>query len=391
MDTQTQKKGPPSFEEAKNRRLKVRAAGLDPNYWYPVEFDKNVAKGQIIEVRFWGQNPVAVYRDEDGRLHAIENRCAHRQLPLSVGLVRGNRVICPYHGWEYNGAGELVHVPHDLFGKKMPRCTLRSYPLRVRYGLIWIFFGDAERAHEVAMPEIPELEGPNPWASFPVDFTWKAHHSMLIDNVSDFTHEFLHRKFKPFSNAKLKRLETIGDTVFVDYDTDVGRGKFSGLFIDRENISTSSMELGYQYPYQWSNTDNKIKHWCFVLPIDERTSRAIFIFYFDHFIVPFTKVRIPQRVMKHFMKVAGRLSIKPLIAQDGLAVESEQIGYERHWDEPIVEVNPAVNAFQALTVRKWEEYLAREKAKREEKELVRLKRRQALEAADAAAAADGAE
>lgn len=394
MNARIEKNAPPSFEEAKNRRLKVRAAGLDPNYWYPVEFDKNIAKGQIIEVRFWGQTPVAVYRDEGGRLHAIENRCAHRQLPLTVGLVRGSRVICPYHGWEYNGAGELVHVPHDLFGKKMPRCKLRSYPLRVRYGLVWIFFGDAERAHEVAMPEIPELEGPNPWASFPVDFTWKAHHSMLIDNVSDFTHEFLHRKYKPFSNAKLKRLETIGDTVYVDYDTEVGRGKFSGLFIDRDNINTSSMELAYQYPYQWSNTDNKIKHWCFVLPIDERTSRVFFLFYFDHFIIPFTKIRIPQRLMKHFMKIAGRLSVKPLIAQDGVAVEAEQIGYERHWDEPIVEVNPAVNAFQALTVRKWEEYLAREQAKREEKELVRLRRREALEAKDAAlaaAAADGAE
>ena len=65
-------------------------------------------------------------------------------------------------------------------------------------------------------------------------------------------------------------------------------------------------------------------------------------------------------------------------------MQGEQLGWESHWKEPIIEVNPAVNAFQALTVRKWEEHLAREQAKREAKELVRLKCRQAIEARDGA-------
>lgn len=387
----TEKNAPPSFEESRNRREKVRAAGMDPNYWYAVEHDKAVKPGQVVEVRFWGEDPVALFRDEGGRLHAIENRCAHRQVPLTLGIVQGNHLVCQYHGWEYNGAGELAHVPHDLFGKKMPRCTLRTYPIRVRYGLIWMFFGDPERAHEVPMPEIPELEGDDKWSCVPVDFTWNAHHSMMIDNVSDFTHEFLHRKYAPFSNSKLKHLETKGDAVFLSYETKVGRGKISGLFIDREAVDTNSMELCYQYPYQWSNTDDKIKHWCFVLPIDHRTTRVFFLFYFDHFKVPFTRFRIPRKVMTPFLKISNKLLIEPLLSQDGTVVQGEQLGWESHWDEPIIEVNPAVNAFQALTVKKWEEHLAREQAKRDAKELVRLKRRQAIDAADHAAAADGAE
>ncbi len=391
MDTQNEKKAAPTFEEAKNRRQKVRAAGLDPNYWYAVEHDHAIKPGQIVEVKFWGQDPVALFRDEDGRLHAIENRCAHRQVPLTLGIVQGKRVVCQYHGWEYNGAGELAHVPHDLFGKKMPRCTLRSYPLRVRYGLIWIFFGDRERAHDVPMPEIPELEGDDRWACVPVDFTWSSHHSMMIDNVCDFTHEFLHRKYAPFSNSKLLGYETKDDKVFLRYDTKVGRGKISGLFIDRKAIDTNSMELCYHYPYQWSNTDDKIKHWCFVLPIDQRTTRVFFLFYFDHFKIPFTPFKIPRRVMTPFLKLSNLLMIKPLLSQDGVVTQGEQLGWERHWDEPIIEINPVVNAFQALTVKKWEEYLAREQQKRDQKELVRLERRRALEAADAAAAMDGAE
>ena len=377
---------PPSFEEAKNRRQKVRAAGLDPNYWYAVAQDKNVARKEIVEVKFWGDS-VALFRDEHGRLHAVENRCAHRQLPLTVGVIEGDRIVCQYHGWKYNGVGELCEVPHDHFGKAMPRCKVRDYPVRVRYGLVWLFFGDAARADSTPMPEIPELEGDVRWACVPLEVVWRAHHSMIIDNVSDFTHEYLHRRFKPFANAKLLRCETIGDRVEVSYDTVVGGDKITGKFIDRKNVDMSSMELAYEYPYQRSNTDDHIKHWLFVLPEDESHTRGFFLFYFKAFKVPFTPFSVPRRLMGPLLRAANRLHIRPLLSEDGMAVEAEQRGWERHWDEPAVEMSPAVNAFQALTVRKWEEFLAAEKAKRDEKLRARMLRRQVLEQADAEEAA----
>jgi len=364
----------PNFEAAQNRRQKARAAGLDPNYWYAVEHDSALAKGAVQEVKFWGQS-VALYRDSNGRLHAVEDRCAHRQLKLSIGVVVGERLVCQYHGWEYNGCGELVEVPHSLFGKSIPKCKLRHYPVRVRYGLIWIFFGDAERATETKMPEIPELEGDDRWACVPVDFTWAAHHSMIIDNVSDFTHAYLHRKYKPFTDAVLTKLETVGDVVNLCYDTKVGGGAISSRFVDKENVDTNAMTLAFDYPYQRSSTDGKIKHWCFVLPIDEQTTRTFFLFYFDCFVVPFTKVKIPKRLMKPFLQISNELLIKPLLREDGVVVEAEQAGYEKHWDEPVFDLNPAVLAFQAVIVRKWEAYLAGEAAKKDTSKLTQLKKR----------------
>jgi 4beta-methylsterol monooxygenase len=356
---------PPTFEEAKNKRQKVRAAGLDPNHWYAVEHNRALAKGQVIEVKFWGTS-VALYRDDQGVVHAIENRCAHRQLKLSAGMVVGDKLVCGYHGWEYDGDGKLAKIPHDLFGHKMPACKLRSYAVRVRYGLIWVFFGAAERAKETRMPEIPELEGPDAWACVPVDFTWQAHHSMIIDNVSDFTHAFLHRKYQPFSNdSKLTRLESHDDRVSLSYDTKVGYGKISGLFVDRKRVDTNSMDLCYEYPYQWSNTDDQIKHWLFVLPIGPRTTRTFFLFYFKEFKVPGLPFHIPRRVMTPVLKVSNKLLIRPLLSQDLFAVEAEQEGWEKHYDEPIAELSPAVHAFQALTIKKWEEYLAREGKKKD--------------------------
>ncbi|MCA9620499.1 MAG: hypothetical protein KC731_15865, partial [Myxococcales bacterium] len=89
-----------------------------------------------------------------------------------------------------------------------------------------------------------------------------------------------------------------------------------------------------------------------------------FLFYFKSFKVPFTPFRFPRRLMNPLVKVANKVQIGPLLQEDVVACEAEQAGYEAHWDEPIAELNPAVHAFQNLTIRKWEEYLAREQEKR---------------------------
>ena len=348
---------PPSFAEARNQRQKARAAGLHPDYWYPVEYDRAVKPGQAAEVVFWNQS-LALYRGQDGKLAAIENRCAHRQIKLSLGQVEGCDLVCAYHGWTYNCEGRVVRIPHDLFGRPMPNFRVRSYPVQVRYGLIWIFPGNPAMAEQHHIPDIPELEGKRRWACVPVDFTWRAHHSMIIDNVSDFTHAHLHRKYRPFVGSKLTRCEAQGDQVFVSYDTQVGKGPISGLFVDRKRVDTNSMDLCYEYPYQWSNTGGRIKHWCFLLPIDERTTRVFFLFYFDALKIPLTPLRLPQGLIGGLLRIANRVLIRPLLSQDGFAVEAEQRGHEKHFDAPLAELNPAVSLFQQLTIRKWEEHLA---------------------------------
>src|SRR5262245_51577899 len=198
---------PPTFAEARNLRQKVRAAGLNPDYWYAVEYDRSVTQGRVVEVKFWNKS-IALYRGADGKLAAVEDRCAHRQLKLSAGEVNGCNLVCAYHGWTYSPEGRVVQIPHELFGREMPHFRIPTYPVKERYGLVWIFPGNPALADERPIPEIPELEGETPWACVPIDFTWRAHHSMIIDNVSDFTHAYLHRQYRPFTDARLVRCET---------------------------------------------------------------------------------------------------------------------------------------------------------------------------------------
>jgi phenylpropionate dioxygenase-like ring-hydroxylating dioxygenase large terminal subunit len=350
---------PPPFELAEGRRQKARSAGLDPNYWYPVGYDKEIAPGDVREIAFWGTS-YALFRDKQGELHVVENRCAHRQLRLSVGSVDGCHLVCAYHGWRYDGEGRVVEIGHDLFERGMPKIRVGCKSVKVRYGLIWVFFGDRERSEERGIVDIPELEGKDAWPCVPLDFTWKAHHSIIIDNVSDFTHAYLHRKYKPFTDAKLTDCRTDGDKVYVSYDAKIGQGPIYQKLVDHAGMNTNKMELCYEYPFQWSNTDNRIKHHCFVLPIDRATSRCFFLFYYDPkaFKVPFLPVTIPRRLMEPLLTAGNALLVKPLLEQDGFAVEEEQRGFERHFDAPMMELNPAVNAFQNLTIRKWDEHLA---------------------------------
>jgi phenylpropionate dioxygenase-like ring-hydroxylating dioxygenase large terminal subunit len=274
-------------------------------------------------------------------------------------------VVCPYHGWQYDGSGRCVKIPHELFGKKMPEFSIKSYPVQVKHGLVWIFPGDPKLASERKIPEIPELEGPDPWGLIKIDVTVKGHHSMVMDNVSDFTHAYLHRKYKPFWDAKLTKLESKGDQVELEYDTVVGGGGVTAHFVNRTNANTNRIKLGYEYPYQRSQTDEHIKHWCFILPIDENTTRTIFLFYFAHELVKIPglgALRMPGWFLRRVvMPLAKKFQVAPLINEDAWAVAVEQEGYNNHFDRPIAELNPAVHEFQALTIRKWEEHLAQTK------------------------------
>ena len=192
---------------------------------------------------------------------------------------------------------------------------------------------------------------------------WNTAHE-IVQQMDDARaariHAYLHRKYEPFRNPRLTSLEVDDDAgrVFVEYDTEVGVGKLYSRFVPRESADTNHMRLCYEYPHQWSNTDDWIKHWCLVLPIDERTTRAFFLFYYKQLKIPLLPVAIPRRLMVPILKIANRALMRPLLEEDGVAVEAEQEGYERHYDAPVAELNPAVLEFQKLTIAKWEQYLS---------------------------------
>ena len=117
----------------------LRRVGAHPDYWYPVAWCDELKVGKALGRRFAGE-PIVLYRGKSGRVFALEDRCAHRQVPLHLGVVNGDEIKCHYHGWTYDRSGKCVSVPY-LGSERLPN-GVKSYPAREVDGLIFVFPGD---------------------------------------------------------------------------------------------------------------------------------------------------------------------------------------------------------------------------------------------------------
>ncbi len=369
MTTEEENKKP------KSRRELVRTMGQSGNYWYAMEQSKNIKKGQSKEVIFW-KSPIALFRGEDGKINAIENRCPHRQLRLTSGIVEGNEIICQYHGWNFDGCGKCTGISHELGKGKgkgsLPNIKVNSYPVQEKYGLIWVFPGDPALADKVDMPALPQLDQENPWEYVPLEFDLKAHYSMILENVCDFNHAFLHRKFKPFTDPHLRGSRREGDTIWIDYETDMSQSSAVKTAGEKKGEGLEDMTLWYQYPYQGSNTANKYYHWLFMTPIDEKTTRCFFIFLLGPLEIPLINKPVPKFLRKTVIHIANSLYIIPLLKEDVFILAEEMLGQQRHPDIQHLEFNPIVGEFQKMSIEKWEEYVhteaLRKKQQKEDKQ-----------------------
>ena len=99
---------------------------------------RELKPGQVMPVRIW-EKPIALYRSQDGQVHAIEDACPHKGIALHKGKVAGENLTCPYHGWEFNGDGVCTNIPYFPKDQKLPCAKARSYTVREKYNIVWIF------------------------------------------------------------------------------------------------------------------------------------------------------------------------------------------------------------------------------------------------------------
>ena len=108
------------------------------NAWYIAAWSDEVADKPL--ARRILNEPVVLFRGQDGRAAALADRCCHRSAPLSLGRVVEEGIECGYHGLVINCAGQCVRVP----GQRLipPDATVRNYPLVEKNRFLWIWPGD---------------------------------------------------------------------------------------------------------------------------------------------------------------------------------------------------------------------------------------------------------
>jgi len=156
-----------------------------------VAVSASVRKKKTYPALFAGER-IALYRGESGTVYALEDRCAHRQVPLSMGVVEGDVLRCCYHAWAYRGNGRISQIPYLPKGVGRPPRGVRAYPVREAYGLVFVFPGDPEKAPTAAFPELPEFDSAR-HKTMTFSRTVKCHYSFMHENLLDMNHQFLHR------------------------------------------------------------------------------------------------------------------------------------------------------------------------------------------------------
>lgn len=80
-----------------------------------------------------------LFRSAEGEASCVRDECAHRACPLSLGSVDDGKIVCPYHGWQYDSQGNCTHMPSTAQRKGV---VLDSLTVSERDGFVWVWPGD---------------------------------------------------------------------------------------------------------------------------------------------------------------------------------------------------------------------------------------------------------
>ncbi len=161
---------------------------LPTNQWFVIASVDELGDGPLART-VCGEN-IVLFRDAEGTLAALVDRCPHRNYPLSLGQVVDGQLQCGYHGLTFSSSGTCVWAPNQ---SRIPSsASVASYPLCQTGPWIWVWIGDPTHPGVAAPPVLPWLSEPG-WAVLHGMEPIAARYGLLVDNLLDLSHEtFLH-------------------------------------------------------------------------------------------------------------------------------------------------------------------------------------------------------
>lgn len=160
------------------------------NQWYIAAWSDEVGRDPI--ERWILDEPVALYRRQDGRAVALEGRCPHRSYPLGKSGVVGDGIQCGYHGLVFGPDGRCTSVPSQ---RTVPNvCRVKAFPLVEQWRWLWIWMGEPELADESLIPAEDELFDGKHVMTAGGHRLLAGRYMLYHDNLFDLTHlGYLHK------------------------------------------------------------------------------------------------------------------------------------------------------------------------------------------------------
>ena len=176
------------------------------NFWYAtLSVDK--LKDGPKPFRLLGED-VVLFLGEGDAAAALGDRCCHRTAKLSKGWTKDGRIVCGYHGWEYDRAGKLHNIPQFPPGHALPDARAQAFHARERYGYVWVCLGEPL----IDIPDLPQERDPAFRRIHQFDELWKCSALRMMENSFDNSHlSFVHKgTFGDIDQPKSEKYELTG-------------------------------------------------------------------------------------------------------------------------------------------------------------------------------------
>jgi nitrite reductase/ring-hydroxylating ferredoxin subunit len=113
--------------------------------WRSLALSEQVTAQKPLAVVCGGED-IVLFRDAAGRALALEDRCPHRRVPLSLGEVKDGRLQCGYHGWTFDGAtGACTGIPNLTADERVPpRYGARAFTVAEGDGFVQVWLGEGD-------------------------------------------------------------------------------------------------------------------------------------------------------------------------------------------------------------------------------------------------------
>lgn len=160
------------------------------NQWYIILESSEVKKSRPLKVRRFGQE-LAVWRDKDGKVNCIHDKCCHRGASLSLGKIIDGNIECPFHGFIFGGDGKCKMIPANGKNEPVPpSMKVHAFETFEKFGWIWVWYGDKDK--EKGTPfYFEELKD---YSYSTLVNHWKTDYTRAIENQLDVVHlPFVHK------------------------------------------------------------------------------------------------------------------------------------------------------------------------------------------------------
>lgn len=277
------------------------------NQWYVV-LESNEVGSRPVGVTRMGEKMV-FWRDGEGKVQAAVDRCPHRGVALSAGVVHRDHLQCPFHGFEFDSSGKCVLIPANGKDGVIPKTMhLITYPTYEASGFIWIWWGSPGTT-DLGTPEFFENLDQSYFYGSAHD-PWDAHYSRVIENQLDVVHlPFIHRSTIGRGNRTVVDgpvVEWKGDRMIYTYVYNrVDDGRPPRKPGDLSPKPAGSQHLEFIFPNLWQNyISEKVSILAAFVPVDEEHTLLYLRFYQKFAPVPLIGKWIAQLAMPMNIHIA---------------------------------------------------------------------------------------